>query len=519
MSGWNQTGCCCEPGIIDNPCEECGRYGSACCLKIVGNDGVWFFRSRAFLTGTCDGTYVRAGCYNHDGDVCVNTTDRAWYLANNNLCGTLLCVRPCRIGTGWGSSHGDTSNQQPSLEPHYIPFIDKIWWQVRADCSSVLLQFDYVVPIAITTAYTHRYSMEVSTSWLDTDLPLTFTAPTTSPSGSTPPAGSFVLSACAEGESLLPTDVICCWQAEITTPTVSTVLQSADAAETYTCMTDDTAARFSLYPTDQCSRLVDTTRLTVRRGQAVGVKGVVMLEDGDTSEVPGAVAVLNYSLLGDYTTLRLSLGAYLSGRSPDWWAHTWSVTWDIPYTEDWYLTPIVVPSTGSFLAVSPFTANQPPIADVNLTLSVCGVTEPPIVEVPCGGSTDCFPDCISGTVDCDGVTPAHSLLFVDIDEAGETWDGYHNLQYSEDNNQYEMLFGGGGLTITITLGCSGTDVVLTVTIYSSDLNDTQTNSYTSTLSCTGGATPEINDISFTLQWPEAGIYAGATIFSNNNGLR
>ena len=59
--------------------------------------------------------------------------------------------------------------------------------------------------------------------------------------------------------------------------------------------------------------------------------------------------------------------------------------------------------------------------------------------IPCGPTTDCFPDCISGTVECDGTTPAHSPLMLTIDAAESCClTGTFPLIYNDSSHVYRI---------------------------------------------------------------------------------
>lgn len=74
------------------------------------------------------------------------------------------------------------------------------------------------------------------------------------------------------------------------------------------------------------------------------------------------------------------------------------------------------------------------------------VTPVPCNYVPCGDPLDCFASCISGTKDCDGVTPAHKPIvhfMLDID--GCCLSGTYSLGYTETiTGPTGSLLGGKG---------------------------------------------------------------------------
>lgn len=91
------------------------------------------------------------------------------------------------------------------------------------------------------------------------------------------------------------------------------------------------------------------------------------------------------------------------------------------------------------------------------------VTVQPVIcdYFPCGNTTDCFPDCISGTEDChEAGPPAHSPLMLTIDAAEACClTGTFPLIYS--NSRYRLPTDAVP-SCTIHSDCTGTDVVFTL---------------------------------------------------------
>jgi len=84
------------------------------------------------------------------------------------------------------------------------------------------------------------------------------------------------------------------------------------------------------------------------------------------------------------------------------------------FPQDWYLADIEL------------TAVDPRASNIIVSTS-CAST------IPCE-SLDCFPDCISGTEECDGETPWHALLFIEI--GLNSAPGFENFAYDEGDNAY-----------------------------------------------------------------------------------
>jgi hypothetical protein len=85
------------------------------------------------------------------------------------------------------------------------------------------------------------------------------------------------------------------------------------------------------------------------------------------------------------------------------------------FPPDWYLAPITL------------TAVDTACSDITVSTDCADY-------LPCEPK-DCFPSCISGTENCDGVTPTHPFLFVNVPFNGVM--GTHNLGYNEGAGYFE----------------------------------------------------------------------------------
>jgi hypothetical protein len=140
----------------------------------------------------------------------------------------------------------------------------------------------------------------------------------------------------------------------------------------------------------------------------------------------------------------------------------------------------------------------------NGTFIIQRVTSCTIPDCP---SLDCFPDCISNTQDCDGVTPWHSLLFIYINGT------LHNLGYDESRPGYYLRvtispeFG----ELEIDIHCEG-DVQ--ATSYTRLVGGVASGFYTEgdQLECVDG------EVSISSEFTIADVDFTIVIFSNNNGL-
>ena len=74
---------------------------------------------------------------------------------------------------------------------------------------------------------------------------------------------------------------------------------------------------------------------------------------------------------------------------------------------------------------------------------------------PCGDPLDCFASCISGTKDCDGMTPAHApVIFITFSsDADCCLNGTFTMRYSDNAASSGCGGGGGGYTITNPPSC------------------------------------------------------------------
>jgi len=84
-----------------------------------------------------------------------------------------------------------------------------------------------------------------------------------------------------------------------------------------------------------------------------------------------------YVLSSDYQTILMTIRVWENNFIPDFVRYTWDTIIEIPYTSDWFLTPIVLTATSAAAGLDP--------ADATLTISVCGY------EVV-GPDADCFTD-------------------------------------------------------------------------------------------------------------------------------
>lgn len=176
-------------------------------------------------------------------------------------------------------------------------------------------------------------------------------------------------------------------------------------------------------------------------------------------------------------------------------AHTSGIVATGSFPQDWYLADIEL------------TPVDPRASNVIVSTS-CATT------IPCE-SLDCFPDCISNTEECDGVTATHVNLFIDIGLNGA--DGFETMGWDELNNEYnagpiltaDETMGSYFESVSFRLRCNGGQPELRVlrrVWHSYDAYDQTFVEYNGPISieCVGGEVT-ITD-------------GGYTIFSNNNGL-
>jgi len=165
------------------------------------------------------------------------------------------------------------------------------------------------------------------------------------------------------------------------------------------------------------------------------------------------------------------------------------------FPPDWYIADI------ELTAVDPRASNV-------IVKTTCAAT------IPCE-PIDCFPSCISGTENCDGVTPTHPFLFVNVAFNGVM--GTHNLGFNDGVGYFEA---GPILTadetstsyfesVSFRLRCidGAPDLrVLRRVWHSYDSYDVTFTEYDGpiTIECEGG------EVTIT--------EGGYLIFSNNNGL-
>lgn len=92
-----------------------------------------------------------------------------------------------------------------------------------------------------------------------------------------------------------------------------------------------------------------------------------------------------------------------------------------------------------------------------------GATVQPLVcnYYPCGDPLDCLAACISGTVDCDGVTPAHvPVIFFTLDIPGCCLSGTYPLYYDVPGGMGSGYYGSGFCVATETVSHT-IDIALT----------------------------------------------------------
>jgi hypothetical protein len=159
-----------------------------------------------------------------------------------------------------------------------------------------------------------------------------------------------------------------------------------------------------------------------------------------------------------------------------------------------------------YLAGATLTAHDPLMSDVTVTTSCVNCDCPP---QNCG-SLDCFPDCISNTQDCDGVTPSHAILFGLVE-----WSGgaeVINIFHDESNWVAEIDLGGECGVLSISIGCSaGVDQLLTWIVRIAGV-PTYGGSELLTLACVDG------EVEAEINITSAACDITLTLFSNNAGL-
>jgi len=83
---------------------------------------------------------------------------------------------------------------------------------------------------------------------------------------------------------------------------------------------------------------------------------------------------------------------------------------------------------------SPFTLNGIEVGYPSTVVTPIGC-----YYFPCGTATDCFPDCISGTNECDGTTPAHAPIMLTISAAEACClTGTFPLIYNNSSHKYVL---------------------------------------------------------------------------------
>lgn len=498
-------GCGCPDRPVEDysKCRDCGQIHRICCLKLTGKGQTWYLRAAnsppawdelGFESETDPGYVAYITIWNNswsryyfDGDSC-DLTQGVQGSGSSNLCGGLTSVNPC-------SFYGERIDPSEwPYEPYYydpfgaritIGYRQSVKWEVADDCSEVKLTLYWTDRTGYGTFATTRYTQTLPVDWIGSGLPIEWTVG----------EDTITLAECEAGEPPAPTTLICCWQATVVTPSSTRAVKSKKAADSAVCEEGHPRGldAWSDTPsTDQCC------------------KGITIARDVTTEAFAGTRIVLWYEVSPDYSYVRVQVRG-----SDETNSYQWNTYQDVAYTPDWYLTPIVFPATTANPGLNPF--------DATLTLSQCGY-----VVRPCE-SIDCFPPCISNTLDCDGVTPTHSLLFLDIDAPGACFDGVWMMQYT-GGNEYNLYVPPGTGTFgsdhigTGTTECplieyfrlwcdgeGGFTLSYKFTVFDGGSN---TGSQSVSVACVDG---EIVDISISLELSfGSGVF---TIFSNNRGLR
>lgn len=355
-------GCPDRPDFEFTKCVDCGAYGSICCMKLTGNGETWFLRSEVSPPAEF-GARV-SGNFNHHfeaNDACEESSG-VQCNGTSNLCGGLSSVQPCSM---CGARAIERTNGPGMLADCDYRFPDgtrnyrqTVCWSVKEDCSAVVFTLYYrdgsfdAGGIPNVT----RYTAERPTSWIGSGLPITWETE----------FGTLTLSECQYYEPPPPTVLICCWQAAFTGLATVTKVSRRDA-DIPACLLKhprwDNDPATDHIPTDQCS---------------LGSIRINRTPDG-AGETSINEAFLFYEVSPDYQTVNIHvLAALLTtvGMTPtvDDYA-AWDATTTVPYTTDWFLTPIA------------FTNTSGRGAGATLTISVCGyeVVDPddrPCLEQP-----------------------------------------------------------------------------------------------------------------------------------------
>lgn len=339
-------GCNCRPPTPQSfaaPCTDCGPYGGTCCLKMTGLGETWYFRSQLEYVdrpscGTSDLQGFPHGFDWVDGDDC-DTIGYPGYGHQTNLCGQLSTASPCRK---WGDLDGitPTSRRRPAV----------ITWQVADDCSEVAFTLYYYDSDAVLT----RYYATAGEDWLTTG-------------GVT--IGPFTIIPCPPGEPVRKQYNICCWQATIVTSTGTASGRTLGAAEPLPAICE-TDPRYQCTNTEQCGSV----------GGHSGFFGFGSPTGIYLNDIPGATGLtqLAYEVSQDYSTITFQALGFINTTPGSTTASVVYFTQDgtgsgagfaplvttVPFTPEWFLTPVVFNATGASPGVS--------YAGATLTISVCG---------------------------------------------------------------------------------------------------------------------------------------------------
>ena len=312
------------------PCSDCGPYGTICCLKMTAGDGTWYLRSYPNVGGDIPENYWQPG------DDCDSGTD-GYAHDSINLCGQLRSSGPC-------------GNNPPR---------QWVGWQVLDDCSGNVLRLHYDTGHGIA-----KFSVTVDTSWISTGLPITFTTPDSWTGEGEYDGGDVTLQACQEGEPPPPIYKICCMQLSAVGRWGTNVKKDRSQAATDLCIDDDSELRISHAGTEQCQSGVYYL-LDDASGEDVIASGA------HADPFSRSLGSYSYTISDDYSTITLSVdynfNHYSTGFPMTWQeVYLGTYTVDIPFTADWFLTPIEFEIEGVDISND----DEPVFA--TLTLSVCG---------------------------------------------------------------------------------------------------------------------------------------------------
>jgi hypothetical protein len=318
-------------------------------MKLTGNGQTWYLRSRLVdyfdeSFGDPRPVYLpdRYQNYYMAGDEC-ELTQGVQGSGTSNLCGGLTSANPCSL-------FGERIEPwEWPYEPYiYTPYTSTIGyrqsvrWQVSDDCSEVTLTLYYTVRTGASVPFTfttYRYTTTLATQWIGSGLPVVFETE----------FGDLTLAECGASEPPPPIYVLCCWQAAITTPAGTDTYVSQRAADIAICI--EGQPRDDGQITEQCSSEIRIDYVAETEENATGVANYSL------SYVP---AIIRYEVSPDYSYVRITIEA----DSDDGLYHWESVEVDVPFTSDWFLTPVEVTATSANGELDP--------ADATITLSVCG---------------------------------------------------------------------------------------------------------------------------------------------------